>query len=162
MVPALGTRTFLGEVVSVVPQADARTRTFPVKIEVVNTISESGPLLKAGMLARVNLPTSTPHMAMLVPKDAQVLGGAAPQICLVRPGDTDGLKASFVTVEAGANVFDYVEIKGACEPGDLVVVRGNERLRPGQPITVVEELPLPAWAAATTPGGAESAQATEQ
>ena len=34
----------------------------------------------------------------------------------------------------GASVGDRFEVIDGLAPGDLVVVRGNERLRPGQPI----------------------------
>jgi multidrug efflux pump subunit AcrA (membrane-fusion protein) len=37
-------------------------------------------------------------------------------------------------VTVGASVGDRFEVIDGLAPGDLVVVRGNERLRPGQPI----------------------------
>jgi multidrug efflux pump subunit AcrA (membrane-fusion protein) len=37
-------------------------------------------------------------------------------------------------VTLGASVGDRFEVLDGLAPGDLVVVRGNERLRPGQPI----------------------------
>lgn len=40
-----------------------------------------------------------------------------------------------VQVELGATVKESVEVRGILEPGTLVVVRGNERLRSGGAVT---------------------------
>lgn len=41
-----------------------------------------------------------------------------------------------VDVELGAAEGDYIEVIGEIEPGDDVVIRGGERLRDGQPVTM--------------------------
>jgi multidrug efflux pump subunit AcrA (membrane-fusion protein) len=40
-----------------------------------------------------------------------------------------------VEVSLGATVAGNVEARGGIEPGQLVVVRGNERLRPGMTVS---------------------------
>jgi multidrug efflux pump subunit AcrA (membrane-fusion protein) len=74
----------------------------------------------------------------VVPKDALVLGGPTPVIFVV-----DGTNAATppvagtvraVPVELGAAVGGNVEVRSDIEPGRLVVVRGNERLRPGMAV----------------------------
>ena len=62
-----------------------------MKVRVKNVISEDGPLLKAGMLARVALPTGEQRPSLLVPKDAIVLGGASPMVWIVAPVDEKDL-----------------------------------------------------------------------
>ncbi|GIW90707.1 MAG: hemolysin D [Pirellulaceae bacterium] len=138
-VPALPQHTFLGTIRTVVPQADLRARTFPVKVLVTNTITPQGPLLKAGMLARVVLPIGKPEVATLVPKDALVLGGTSPMVFVVvqdasQPGP---MTVRAVPVELGVAHDGSVQVRGAVRAGDLVVVEGNERLRPGQPVEVL-------------------------
>ena len=86
-VPSLPTEVFTGSVAAVVPQADVRSRTFPVKVIVPNRITEAGtPLLKAGMLARLTLRTGDTQQAMLVPKDALVLQEKNPTVWMHRCG----------------------------------------------------------------------------
>ncbi len=85
--PHLPDRVFTGRVALIIPEADARARTFPVKVRVENPPEDNGPLLKAGMYARVTLPTGPTQNALLVPKDALVLGGPQPGVrcrCRVR------------------------------------------------------------------------------
>lgn len=156
-VPALRQPLFVGAVTHVSPQGDLKSRTFPVHVKVVNTIREDGPTLKAGMVARVTLPVGQPHEALVVPKDAIVFGGPAPMVFVVGPppappaGASEAAKAGPppeavrpVRVELGIADGNWIEVVGDLKAGDRVVVLGNERLRPGQPIRVTREVEPPA------------------
>ncbi len=134
-VGALPGRTFTGRVTAVVPRADDRTRAFPVDIEVPNESSDAGPLLKAGMFARVSLDVGAPVRSLIVPKDALVLGGPTPAVYVVVPG-AGGAPSTIRAVPVQTGVADGAEIAvtGELAVGDSVVVRGNERLRPGQAV----------------------------
>lgn len=138
-VPALPDQALTGRVEAIVPQADVRSRTFPVKIRVKNTIKKSGdPLLKAGMLTRVMLATGGRTQAVLVPKDALVLGGAQPVVWVIDPasitrGDqSQQAKASPVPVRLGVADGSLIQVTGAIDPSHLVVVKGNERIIPNR------------------------------
>jgi multidrug efflux pump subunit AcrA (membrane-fusion protein) len=141
-VDAMPGRTFEGEVVRIVPMADARARTFPVIVRVANP-EESGthPLLP-GMLAHVGLPTSLERLALMVPKDALQLGGAQPVVMKVIDG-----KAVAVAVNIGASVDSLIAVEptaeGALSENDTIVIRGNERLRPGQAVAITGEIEIP-------------------
>ena len=138
-VPALPNEVFTGEVALVVPQADERSRTFPVKVRVDNRISEHGPLLKAGLLARVMLPTGAKEIATLVPKDALVLGGPQPMVYIVDAGSNAKQgKVRPVPVQLGVTDGQLIQVKGDLKNGQQVVVRGNERLRPGQDVLITD------------------------
>lgn len=139
-IPALGDRLFDGTVAAIVPQADTRARTFPVKIRVVNTIGDDGPLIKSGMLARVNLATGDVQQALLVPKDSLVLGGQQPMVFTVVPSTEPkgSQQAMPVPVRLGAAWGSFMQVFGTLQPGQLVVVEGNERLRPSQPVNVLK------------------------
>lgn len=174
-IPSLKTHVFVGTVSRISPQADLKARTFPVKIRVVNTIRETGPLIKAGMLARVWLPTGQTVDSLLVPKDAVILGGAAPAVYLFQP---DAAQAGAANLGAGAaglpvngtvvprpveiGVADqsWVVVKGDLVPGSWVIVVGNERLRPGQPVSIIELAPG-LEAAAQTAGAEDGAGSAE-
>jgi multidrug efflux pump subunit AcrA (membrane-fusion protein) len=54
----------------------------------------------------------------------------------------DGV-ARRVPVELGAAVEGLIEVRGPLKAGDRVVVEGNERLMPGQPLIIVGERPAP-------------------
>jgi RND family efflux transporter MFP subunit len=142
-VPALPQRVFTGRVALIIPEADSRARTFPVKVRVDNPSLDDGPSLKAGMYARVTLPTGPVQKAMLVPKDALVLGGPRPVVFVVDTESKDAAdgKVRPVPVELGIPSGGWIQIKGPLTTGQRVVVRGNERLRPGQGVTVTGELP---------------------
>lgn len=140
-IPALADRVFTGQIAFVVPQADVRTRTFPVRIRVQNEITDRGPLLSSGMYARVALPTGEKQQALLVPKDALVLGGPQPLVYIVDAADARQGKARPVPVELGVASGHLIQVKGSLERGTMVVVQGNERLRPGQDVSMVRTIP---------------------
>lgn len=135
-VPALPGRSFTGVVTRIVPQADTRARTFPVKVRVQNEISESGPLLKSGMYARVKLPTGAVQQAVMVPKDALVLGGPQTMVYVVQGNGDQQAKATPVPVELGIARTNSIQVSGNIQAGQMVVVEGNERLRPGQDVVI--------------------------
>jgi RND family efflux transporter MFP subunit len=136
---ALPGQPFTGTVSRVVPQADERARTFPVLVRAKNTIDErDDPLLKAGMIARVTLPTGAERTALAVPKDALVPGTRQMWVVDVDPKKPKQGKARPVQVELGATSGSSIEILSGVKAGERVVVVGNERLRPGQDVVIAE------------------------
>ena len=113
-----------------------------MKVRVDNPATENGPPLKSGMTARVTLPTGAVRDAILVPMDALVLGVPAPLVYVVDidPATGDRGKVRPVVVELGVASGRLIQVVGALQPGEQVVVRGNERLRPGQEVKVLDEL----------------------
>lgn len=112
-----------GTLDAVIPRADPRARTFPVKIRLPNSDRRAAP----GMIARVSLRAGTARSAMLVPKDALV----GDVVYVIGEDDT----VSSITVTSGAGIGDWIEVAGDLRPGQRVVTRGNERLFPGQAVT---------------------------
>jgi len=139
LVSALPDQLFTGTVSRIIPQADVQARTFPVKIRIKNVIDESGPMIKSGMICRVNLATGPKTEGLMVNKDALVLGGKTPVVYIV---DSSGDQATVnpVPVRLGVAQGRLIQVTGELKAGQSVVVRGNERLRPGQPVSVVAEL----------------------
>jgi RND family efflux transporter MFP subunit len=138
LVDAFGPQPFAGEVVRIVPQADLRSRTFPVKVRLPNPLQGRSHALKAGMLAHVTLPTGQETPGTLVPKDALILGGASPRILVVVTDPQSKQQvAKEVVVETGLSDGEWIQVKGDVRQGQQVVVRGNERIRDGQPVQVI-------------------------
>ncbi|MEZ6092387.1 MAG: efflux RND transporter periplasmic adaptor subunit, partial [Pirellulaceae bacterium] len=125
---------FTATVKRIVPEADRRARTFPVILEANNPKDTRGVhLLRPGMLVRVKLPSGPQREAIVVPKDSIVLGGQTPIVFK----SVDG-KATPIPVRMGAASDEMVEVNSEISEGDLVVTKGNERLRPGQPLNVLK------------------------
>ena len=128
-------RVFPGKIHRIVPRADTVARTFPVKVRVANESNGDHVLIKAGMFASVSLPVGTKVEALLVPKDALVLAGGRSMVYVL---DTASSTVKPVPVELGVALGSRIQVKGELVAGLQVVVRGNERLRPGQKVQVIK------------------------
>jgi len=125
-----------GTVTSVIPTADVRARTFPVKVRFDNADHRVG----MGMLSRVELILGAAAPAVMVPKDAVVDQGADPAV--LRVGDDRVVER--VAVTTGRSAGQWTEVVGGLVAGDRVVTRGNERVRPGQTVAPSQvEYPRP-------------------
>lgn len=133
---ALPGRIFSGEVAVVIPQADPNSRTFPVRLRVENPLEAGMPMVKSGMFASVTLASGPASAAILVPKDALVLGGPVPSVYIAEADIENPTMtvARMAPVELGATHEGWIQVKGDVRPGDPVIVYGNERLRPGQAV----------------------------
>jgi RND family efflux transporter MFP subunit len=127
---ALPNLSIEGKIAFIVPQADKESRTFPIKVVVDN---KEG-LIKSGMVARVSFLIGEPSLVKLVPKDAIVEQNRSNFVYVVSDG-----AAMPVQVSTGIAYKDLIQIIGPVEMGQLVVTRGNERLRPNQPVKIVNQ-----------------------
>jgi multidrug efflux pump subunit AcrA (membrane-fusion protein) len=85
--------------------------------------------IAVGQTVTLDVPVSRPEDVIVVPKDAVVQSGGGWQVFL----NEDGAAAPR-QVEIGRAIGDAFEVISGLAEGDEVVVRGNERLRPGQEI----------------------------
>ncbi len=111
---------------TIVPVQNVSTRTRPVRF-VAKLNKLSGSHIAIGSTVSLNMPVSAPRTAVSVPKDALLQGRGGWIVYVVVDN-----KAQPRPVELGQSVHDRIEIKSGLKAGDVVVVRGNERLRPGQ------------------------------
>ena len=112
---------------AVVPSESPATRTRPVRF----TIDVEGTTkpLAAGQSVILRAPVGPPREALSVAKDALVQQSGGWIVFVAEDG-----KATPRRVTIGAAAGGRFEVQGDLEAGELVVVRGNERLRPGQDI----------------------------
>ncbi|MEM9220831.1 MAG: efflux RND transporter periplasmic adaptor subunit [Pseudomonadota bacterium] len=117
----------VAQVRAVVPSESPATRTRPVRFSIGET--QSSKPLAAGQSVTVLAPVGPLREVVSVAKDAlvQQVNGWIVFVAV------DG-KAVPRRISLGTAIDDRYEVSGEVSPGDLVVVRGNERLRPGQPI----------------------------
>ncbi len=127
-----------GIVKRIVPQADLRSRTFPVRIEIQNPMVGSSYALQPGMLGRASLKMGKVVERLVVKKDAIVLGVGSPKVFKVIPPSTANGDASVIGVDikTGDSYGDWIEVTGDLTTKDEVVILGNERLKPNQSIKV--------------------------
>ncbi len=118
-----------GQIYAVLPQGNPDARTFAVRINLPNPDMK----IKSGMEALVRFDLSEKKQALIVPKDAIVAAGNDRMVFVVRNG-----QAFPVPVKVNGYYDGYAGVQGALQPQEQVVVRGNERLRPGQPVQIVE------------------------
>jgi len=140
---SLPDRAFPATRLIVIPRAIPATRNFPVRVVVRNVFDDrQQPLIRIGYSARVTLPTGPRLQATLVPKDALLLNTNPPLIYVVPPG-TEGKMATARAVPVSVAAFwqKWVAVEGEVQPGEWVVIRGNERLSPNQQVTVGEVIP---------------------
>jgi hypothetical protein len=71
---------------------------------------------------------------LTVPRDALVLRPEGQSVFIVDSNN----QAQQVRVTVGVGQGEHIEILGAVSPGDRVVIRGNERLQPGQAVNIMD------------------------
>ena len=126
----LGGREGTARIVGVVGVLDAATRTALLRL----APDADADWLRAGGTVDVVFSYPAREDGIVVPTDAIVYGVAAPRIIRVQDGAAESLNVQVVhTADDRALIRS-----GELSYGDRVVVRGNERLRPGQPLEVVD------------------------
>ena len=113
---------------TVVPVGDAVSRMVEVRLGA----GESGWLV--GTPVKVSLPSDTPASTVAVPRDALVERSGQSFVFKV----TDDGTAEQVTVRIRSIVGLWVGVAEGVAAGDRVIVRGAERLSPGQAVEVIE------------------------
>jgi RND family efflux transporter MFP subunit len=117
---------------AVVPVGDESSRQFELRIALDSTRWPIGSALQVG------LPSAEPRQVIAVPRDALVL--RPNETFVVRVSDDD--TAQRVTVRTGTAQGELIEVIGDIAAGDRLVVRGGERVAPGQKLKVdVAEAP---------------------
>jgi len=132
---ALPKNAIKAQVTKVIPISNPATRTFPVRIDIPNTLQKITP----GMSVKVIFLTSSDNEPVLMlPQDAIVKSqDGTQQIWLVRK-ENNKLHTTPVQVKTGRRHQELIEIiAGKVVSGDKVVVRGNEILKPNQQVRLI-------------------------
>ena len=109
------------------PVEDQSTRTRPVRFTSPQLLEFER--LAIGQSITVQIPISAPRDVLSVPKDALVQARGGWTVFVAEDG-----KAQPRQVTIGVALGDRFEVLAGLTEGDIVVTRGNERLRPGQDI----------------------------
>lgn len=126
---------------AILPVENALTRTRTVRLRSDFT---DIPHLVADQTVVVNVPSGPPRIALSVHKDAVLFRNGGAYVFVVaaaaEDGETDGGayngKADLRRVRLGEAVGNRFEVIEGLKENDNVVIRGNERLRPGQMLSL--------------------------
>jgi len=121
-----GDRKTAGTVRAVIPVGDERSRMVELRIALADRS------LRVGAPVRVEIAPQNPRAVITVPRDAVILRQGASYVMRVRADNT----AERVAVNLGPGRDNQVQIDGTLRAGDRVIIRGGERLEPGQIVKV--------------------------
>ena len=121
-----GDRRASGTVRAVIPVGDERSRMVELRIALADGS------LRVGAPVRVEIAPQNVKTVVTVPRDAVILRQGASYVMRVRADNT----AERVAVNLGPGRDNQVQIDGTLRAGDRVIIRGGERLEPGQAVKV--------------------------
>jgi membrane fusion protein, multidrug efflux system len=114
---------FIGEVYFIAPQVDPSTRTALVRAYVANPDQK----LKPGMFANLDLALRVKEDAVVIPEPALMPIGDRVTVLIVDKDQTAQLRP----VKVGMRTAGMAEILSGLNSGDLVIVEGTQKARPG-------------------------------
>jgi RND family efflux transporter MFP subunit len=118
-----------GTVRTVVAVGSENTHQFELRLDI------TANRYPVGQTLRVSIPTSTARRALAVPRDALVLRPEGITVFVVNKDQT----ARQLAVTTGIGSGELIEVSGDLQDGDTVIIRGNERLRPGQAVAIISD-----------------------
>src|SRR5690606_29513673 len=118
-----------GRVERIRPVVDAASGT----VQVTVSVPAGGAALRPGQFVNVDLVTEILQGRITLPRTSVLVDGAAPRVFLVREG-----RAVERDVELGYSRGESVEIRSGVEPGDTVVIVGQDNLRGDAPVLMME------------------------
>jgi len=119
-----------GTVRTLVPVGDDQSRLYELRLLL------DGDGWSAGQSVRIAIPTAESRAALVIPRDALVLRRDGTTVFRVLADNT----AERIIVETGLAEGDFIEVIGAVQPGDAIVIRGGERLRAGQQVAPTQQV----------------------
>lgn len=121
---------FEGELLTLSPQVDLRTRQVNVRARLANREMGNLPMLKPGMIGRASVSVGIQREITVISRDALVLGTILPTVYKLEEGSQPGqATVTAVSVKLGESLGSWIEVLGDLHSGEQVVVEGNERLR---------------------------------
>ncbi|MFQ5655291.1 MAG: efflux RND transporter periplasmic adaptor subunit, partial [Planctomycetota bacterium] len=128
--------TFGGAIEMIHPTVDPEGGTVKVRVAVEDPRS----LLRPGIYVTATIILAVREQALLLPKRARIFEGKSSMVFVARDG-----KAVRIPVTPGQQTEEEFEVRGAERAGisedDLVVVRGQTRLKDGDPVRLTTSLP---------------------
>jgi len=113
-----------GDIRAIVPVGDSQSHLYEMRLDV------SGGSWMAGQVVRIDVPTGEARDVLTVHRDALVMRSSGTSIYRINSEN----KAEKIAVTTGIASGKYIQVIGNLAVGDNIVIRGGERLRPGQEV----------------------------
>lgn len=124
-------RELIGKVQTIVPKVDPKSKTFELKVQIDYTQG-----LLQNMTAAVDVPSGIKRSLKMIKRDAMVRFQGKAFVYTVNDSRAKLLPIHVAAVEGEYLGVDTPHIKA----GMTVVVEGNERLQPDQPVQIVDQV----------------------
>jgi len=128
-VEAFTDKIFEGKIMHISSSLDLNTRTLQAEIYIPN----NEHLLKPGMFSRIEITLVEKPKALVISKNAIMEQGKEKFVFVIR-----GNQATKRSIITGYEQDQFIEVREGLFEGDQVVVRGQESLREGSTIRVIE------------------------
>ena len=112
----------------IIPAGDFKARTFPLRLDL-----PAKAQLLPGFDLEVLLPTGKPESALLAPRAAIVRKGAKTTVVTIIENQAQIVPVTISGYDGNDAIISNTQLKA----GEAVVIRGNERLRQGQAVSVI-------------------------
>lgn len=130
-------KRFPGRITARVPVSNPATRSALVRVEPI----DGNPALPPGKSAQVTFHLLSNEPVLAVPRDALVRRADGTVTVWVAQSAGEGWQATARRVDLGRTYSDRIEVLAGLEPGQQVIIRGNETVREGQAIRLVTPTP---------------------
>lgn len=112
---------------AVIPQENSQTRALAVRLNIGDGPPTRG--LTGNQSVTLQIPIGKSTKVVTVHKDAVLVKNGKKMVFIVKQG-----KVSIQPTKLGRAAGSRFEVLDGLKPGDVVVIRGNERLRPGESV----------------------------
>ncbi len=123
-------RSFTGKIVRFTRQVNFETRTMETEVDVENRDLSITP----GMYANASLPLAQVQNAITIPVEALLLHDGKDTVAMVDSSNHVHIRA----VQVGLRGSRLAEIKSGLQPGDRVIVGGQEKYAEGEQVAAIQ------------------------
>ena len=116
-----------GKIRTVIPAGDDISRLYEIRV-----LFER-PAWPIGKAVKIAVPVKQRQAVIAVPRDALVIRESGILLYRINADNT----AEMIPVETGVSNPTHIQIIGGVNENDRIVTRGNERLRPGQSVRII-------------------------
>jgi len=117
-----------GMIRTVIPVGDDVSRLYEIRVEFEQQD------WAVGTAVRIAAPVNKKQKVIAVPRDALVIRQAGVVIYKIN----DDEQAELIAVKTGVSNTTHIQVIGDVSENDRIVTRGNERLRPGQKVQIMD------------------------
>lgn len=129
-IATLGSHPYEGIITAISPAPAAGSLTYPVSI----SVKDDSDTIMAGMFAEISIISDEKDMVLCIPSEAVIIKSGEPVVVVLGSGDMP----TFKNVTTGIDNGEFVEITSGLSEGETIVVLGQQYVKEGSAVNVVE------------------------